>query len=470
MYNEPNEQGNSSGNTPTVARAAAPAHAPCGGGDDGEYCRGHQNDEHGNTLVPRVWLMPGRWDGVMRTYSAQDVLRLRGSVRVEHTLARIGAERLWSLLRSEPYVHSLGAMTGNQAVQMVQAGLLAIYVSGWQVAADGNPAGQMYPDLNVYAADSVPSAVRRINNALLRADQIAHAEGNTQRHWLAPLVADADAGFGGILNTFELMKNMIEAGASGVHFEDQLASAKRCGHMGGKVLVPTQEFIQKLIAARFAADMMDTPTVIMARTDANAATLLTSDVDPRDHRFLTGERTVEGFYHVRNGLAQAIDRGLSYAPYADMLWCETAEPNLDEARRFAEAIHAKYPGKLLAYNCSPSFNWKRKLDDATIARFQRELGAMGYKFQFVTLAGFHTLNFSMHQLANGYRDHGMTAYSALQQAEFASQSSGYTAAAHQQFVGAGYYDAVAMAITSGTTSTAALRGSTEEEQFTPAHP
>ena len=412
------------------------------------------------------WATHPRWKGITRPYTADDVIRLRGSIQVQHTLAEMGAERLWHLLHSEPYVAALGALTGNQAVQQVQAGLTAIYLSGWQVAADANNAGQMYPDQSLYPADSVPHVVRRINNALQRADQIQHAEGRPGPYWFAPIVADAEAGFGGTLNAFELMKSMVEAGVAGVHFEDQLASAKKCGHMGGKVLVPTQEFIQKLVAARLAADLMGVPTLLVARTDANGANLLTSDVDKRDRPFLTGGRTVEGFFTVKGGLEAAIARGLSYAPYADLIWCETSEPNLEEARRFAEAIHAEYPSKLLAYNCSPSFNWRKKLDDAAIARFQTELGAMGYKFQFITLAGFHVLNLGMFELAQSYRETGMTAYARVQESEFARESdSGYRAVKHQSFVGVGYFDDVTQTIAGGTSSTTALAGSTEEEQF-----
>ncbi|MCM3473072.1 isocitrate lyase [Brevibacillus borstelensis] len=407
-----------------------------------------------------------RFKGVQRPYTAEDVVRLRGSVQIEHTLARIGAERLWQLLNTEHHIKALGALTGNQAIQQVKAGLKAIYLSGWQVAADANLAGQMYPDQSLYPANSVPQVVKRINQALQRADQIQQSEGTGDTYWFAPIVADAEAGFGGPLNVFELMKGMIEAGASGVHFEDQLASEKKCGHMGGKVLIPTQAAIRNLVAARFAADVMGVPTVIVARTDANGAFLITSDIDDSDKPFLTGERTPEGFFRMRGGLDAAIARGLSYAPYADLIWCETSEPNLEEARRFAEAIHAKYPGKLLAYNCSPSFNWKKKLDEADIARFQNELGDMGYKFQFVTLAGFHALNYSMFELARGYRDRGMAAYSELQQAEFASEAYGYTATRHQREVGTGYFDEVAQVIAGGTSSTTALTGSTEEEQFT----
>jgi isocitrate lyase len=406
-----------------------------------------------------------RWQGIIRNYSADDVVRLRGSVQIEYTLARMGAERLWHLLHTEHHIKALGALTGNQAVQQVKAGLKAIYLSGWQVAADANLAGQMYPDQSLYPANSVPHVVKRINQALQRADQIHHAEGKHDIYWYAPIVADAEAGFGGPLNVFELMKAMIEAGAAGVHFEDQLASEKKCGHMGGKVLIPTSQAIRNLLAARFAADVMGVPTVLIARTDANGAHLITSDIDPRDHEFLTGERTPEGFFRIRGGLDAAIARGLAYAPYADLIWCETSEPNLEEARRFAEAIHEKFPGKLLAYNCSPSFNWKKKLSDKEIATFQEQLGEMGYKFQFVTLAGFHTLNYSMFELARKYKDHGMAAYSELQQAEFASEVYGYTATKHQREVGTGYFDEVTMAITGGMSSTTALKGSTEEEQF-----
>jgi len=416
--------------------------------------------------LEETWKTDPRWKGITRTYAAEDVLRLRGSIKIEYTLARMGAERLWKLLHEEPYVAALGALTGNQAVQQVKAGLKAIYLSGWQVAADANLAGQMYPDQSLYPANSVPHVVKRINQALQRADQIHHAEGKNDIYWFAPIVADAEAGFGGVLNVFELMKAMIEAGAAGVHFEDQLSSEKKCGHMGGKVLIPTQQAIRNLIAARLAADVMDVPTILVARTDANGAQLLTSDIDPRDQEFIIkGERTAEGFYRVRAGLDQAIARGLAYAPYADLIWCETSEPNLEEAKRFAEAIHKEFPGKLLAYNCSPSFNWKRKLDDATIAKFQRELGAMGYKFQFITLAGFHALNYSMFELARKYRDQGMTAYAELQQAEFEAEKYGYTATKHQREVGAGYFDDVNLVINGGTSSTTALTGSTEEEQF-----
>jgi isocitrate lyase len=406
-----------------------------------------------------------RWDGIQRDYSPQDVQRLRGSVRIRHTLAELGAERLWQLLHERDYVHALGALSGNQAMQMVKAGLEAIYLSGWQVAADANLAGHMYPDQSLYPANSVPQVVRRINQTLQRADQIAHMEGDHSTHWFAPIVADAEAGFGGPLNAFELMKAMIEAGAAGVHFEDQLASEKKCGHLGGKVLVPTQTFIRTLNAARLAADVMGVATLVVARTDAEAATLITSDVDERDRPFLTGLRTPEGFFGLRNGLETAIARGRAYAPYADVVWCETSTPDLHEAKSFAEGVHRDFPGKLLAYNCSPSFNWKRKLDAATIARFQRELGAMGYKFQFVTLAGFHALNHGMFELARGYKERGMEAYSELQQAEFASEAAGYTATRHQREVGTGYFDAVSQAVAQGRCSTTALENSTEAAQF-----
>eukprot|EP00877_Chromochloris_zofingiensis_P003007 jgi/Chrzof1/12707/Cz07g04220.t1_ICL[v5.2] len=406
-----------------------------------------------------------RWEGVRRVYTKQDVEKLRGSIKIEHTLARMGAERLWKLLHSEPYVHALGALTGNQAVQQVQAGLKAIYLSGWQVAADANSAGQTYPDQSLYPVDSVPKIVERINNAFMRADQIQHSQGKNDVHWFAPIVADAEAGFGGDLNAYELMRAMIKAGAAGVHFEDQLASAKKCGHLGGKVLVPSSEFVRKLQAARLAADVCDVPTVIIARTDALGAYLLTSDVDERDRQFCTGERTVEGFYKIKGGIESAIARGLAYAPYADLLWFETSEPNLDEAKQFAAAIHEKYPGKMLSYNCSPSFNWKKKLDDATIAKFQQTLGELGYKFQFVTLAGFHALNYSMFSLAYDYARRGMSAYSELQQAEFAREKDGYAATTHQRFVGTGYFDTLAQKIADGSSSTTALTGSTEEEQF-----
>jgi isocitrate lyase len=414
----------------------------------------------------KQWQSDARWTGILRPYSGEDVARLRGSIHVEHTLARLGAERLWTLLHTEPYVSALGALTGNQAVQQVKAGLKAIYLSGWQVAADANNAGQMYPDQSLYPADSVPTVVRNINNSLMRADQIHHMDGKDSIYWLAPIVADAEAGFGGTLNAFELMKAMIDAGAACVHFEDQLSSAKKCGHLGGKVLIPTSEAIQKLVAARLAADVLGVPTLLMARTDADSAHLLTSDIDPRDREFLTGKRTAEGFFRIRGGLKAAIARGLAYAPYVEMLWCETSEPNLEEAREFAEGIHAKFPGKMLAYNCSPSFNWKKKLDDKTIAIFQTELARMGYKFQFVTLAGFHALNLSMFELARGYRDSGMTAYSRLQEKEFAREAQyGYEAVKHQRFVGTGYFDALTQVIAGGVASTTALEGSTEQAQF-----
>src|SRR5699024_6903397 len=404
--------------------------------------------------------------GIERPYSAEDVIRLKGSLDIEYTLAQRGAEKLWDLVNNEDYVHALGALTGNQAMQQVKAGLKAIYLSGWQVAADANLAGQMYPDQSLYPVNSVPQVVKRINQALQRADQIHYSEGDEEIDWFAPIVADAEAGFGGQLNVFELMKAMIEAGASGVHFEDQLASEKKCGHLGGKVLLPTQNAIRNLIAARFAADVMGTPTLIMARTDANAADMVTSDVDPADAEFITGERTPEGFYRTKAGIDQAIARGLAYAPYADLIWCETAEPNLEEAKQFADAIHEKYPNKLLAYNCSPSFNWKAKLSDDEIASFQQEIAKMGYKFQFVTLAGFHSLNHGMFELARKYKDHGMAAYSELQQKEFASEKHGYSATRHQREVGTGYFDEVAQVISGGTSSTVALKGSTEEAQFT----
>jgi isocitrate lyase len=411
------------------------------------------------------WNKNPRWQNVRRDYTAVEVDRLRGSLTIEHTLARRGAEKLWRLLHEEPYINALGALSGNQAVQMAHAGLKAIYLSGWQVAADANSAGQMYPDQSLYPADSVPAVVRRINNALRRADQVQHLEGRREHDYFLPIVADAEAGFGGALNAFELMKGMIEAGAAGAHFEDQLASEKKCGHMGGKVLVPTMQFIRTLTAARLAADVMGVPTLLVARTDADSATLITSDVDERDRRFITDERTPEGFFRIKGGLEAAIDRGVSYAPYADLLWCETSHPDLAEARQFAEAIHSEFPGKLLAYNCSPSFNWKKKLDDTTIARFQRELGAMGYRFQFITLAGFHALNLSMFELALAYRETGMTAYAALQELEFAHEVQGYQATKHQRFVGTGYFDQVAQAISGGCSSTTALAGSTEEAQF-----
>ena len=418
------------------------------------------------------WHEDPRWAGTERTYTAEDVIRLRGSVQEEHTLARLGAQRLWSLLQSEDYVNSLGALTGNQAVQQVRAGLKAIYLSGWQVAADANVAGQTYPDQSLYPANSVPQVVRRINNALMRADQITFSEsanGDTGSapHWMAPIVADAEAGFGGVLNAYELMKGMIAAGAAGVHWEDQLASEKKCGHLGGKVLIPTGQHIKTLNAARLAADVCGVPSLVIARTDAHAATLITSDVDARDQEFTTGERTAEGFYRTRKGMEPCIARGLAYAPYSDLLWMETSTPDLEEARQFAEAIKAVYPDQMLSYNCSPSFNWRRNLDDATIAKFQRELGAMGYKFQFITLAGFHVLNYSMFELATGYVAEGMTAYVELQEKEFAAEAEGYTATRHQREVGTGYFDLVASAI-SPDASTVALAGSTESEQFTKA--
>ena len=411
------------------------------------------------------WANNPRWAGVTRPYSAEDVVRLRGTIPVDHSIARLGAEKLWKYLQTEDFVNALGALTGNQAMQQVKAGLKAIYLSGWQVAADANLAGEMYPDQSLYPANSVPQVVKRINNTLLRADQIQCAEGTGDVDFLQPIVADAEAGFGGVLNAFELMKAMIEAGASGVHFEDQLASVKKCGHMGGKVLVPTREAIEKLVAARLAADVMGTPTIIVARTDAEAADLLTSDIDPNDLPHCTGERTVEGFYKTHNGLDQAISRGLAYAPYADLVWCETGKPDLAFAKRFAEAIHAKYPGKLLAYNCSPSFNWKKNLDDATIAKFQKEIAKYGYKFQFITLAGFHALNYSMFNLAHGYARRQMSAFVELQEAEFAAADRGFTAVKHQREVGTGYFDSVTQTIQGGQSSTVALKGSTEEEQF-----
>ena len=415
---------------------------------------------------PTVEYAPERWEGIVRPYSEADVRSLQGSVRIEHSLAQLGAERLWKLLQKEPYIAALGALTGGQAVQMVKAGLQGIYLSGWQVAADANLAGHTYPDQSLYPANSVPKVVRRINTALLRADQVEHVEGKTGgRHGLAPIVADAEAGFGGPLNAFELMKGMVEAGAAGVHFEDQLAAEKKCGHMGGKVLVPTSQFIRTLVSARLAADVLGVPTLLVARTDANAAKLITSDIDDRDRPFLTGDRSAEGFYRITGGLDMATARGLAFAPYADLLWVETSTPDLDEARSFAEAVHDKYPGKLLAYNCSPSFNWKRNLDEATIAKFQRELGAMGYKFQFVTLAGFHALNYSTFKLAEDYRERGMAAYSELQQEEIGASERGYTATLHQREVGTGYFDKVSTIITGGASSTVALEGSTEAEQF-----
>jgi isocitrate lyase len=411
------------------------------------------------------WETDERWHGIKRPYSAEEVLRLSGSLQVEHTLARRGAERLWRMLHTEAPVAALGALTGNQAIQQVRAGLKAIYLSGWQVAADANLAGQMYPDQSLYPANSVPEVVRKINQALQRADQIAHAEGDEHIDWFAPIVADGEAGFGGPLNVFEMMKAMIEAGAAGVHFEDQLASEKKCGHMGGKVLIPTQNAIKHLVSARLAADIMNVPTILVARTDANGAHLITSDIDPVDHTFLTGERTAEGFYRMRGGLDAAIARGLAYAPYCDLIWCETAEPNVEEARHFATAIHEQFPGKLLAYNCSPSFNWRKKLDTETIASFRETLSKMGYAFQFITLAGFHALNYSMFNLAAGYKQDGMVTYSQFQQEEFALEAQGYTATRHQHEVGTGYFDEVAQVIAGGNSSTTALHGSTEMAQF-----
>ncbi|MEM9304982.1 MAG: isocitrate lyase [Pseudomonadota bacterium] len=415
--------------------------------------------------LTQEWQTDPRWQGVERAYDADEVVRLRGTVPVDYTLARLGAEKLWGYLDSEAWVNALGALTGNQAMQQVKAGLKAIYLSGWQVAADANSAGEMYPDQSLYPVDSVPNVVAKINRTLLRADQIHHAEGDDAVDWLQPIVADAEAGFGGVLNAFELMKHMIEAGAAGVHFEDQLASAKKCGHLGGKVLVPTQEAQQKLIAARLAADVMGTRTLVVARTDAMAADLLTSDIDDRDKAFTTGERTVEGFYRVKPGIDQAIARGLAYAPYADLIWCETSTPSLEQAKQFAEAIQAEFPGQRLAYNCSPSFNWKKNLDDVTIAKFQRELAAMGYKFQFITLAGFHALNYSMFELAKGYKQSQMSAYVELQEAEFAAEPRGYTATRHQREVGTGYFDQVTQTVAGGVSSITALTGSTEAEQF-----
>jgi isocitrate lyase len=415
------------------------------------------------------WASDPRWNGVERTYTAEDVVRLRGSVKIEYSLARRGAERLWELLHSKEYVHTFGALTGAQAVQMVKAGLQAIYLSGWQVAADGNLAAQTYPDQSIYPSNSVPALVRRLNNALVRADQIEWSEGKTGREWLAPIVADAEAGFGGPIHAFELMKNMIDAGASGVHLEDQLAAEKKCGHMGGKVLIPTASFVRTLNAARLATDVLDVQTLIIARTDALAATLITSDIDEADRAFTTGERTSEGYFNVRNGMAAATARAIAYAPYADLLWCETATPDLSEAKKFAEAVHASFPGKMLAYNCSPSFNWQRNLDATTIAKFQRELSAMGYKFQFITLAGWHMINYYSFDLAHRYRTQGMPAYVELQNKEFAREADGYTATKHQREAGTGYFDQVLMAVTSGQSATAALAGSTEAEQFHLAH-
>src|SRR5438270_1678705 len=415
--------------------------------------------------IERDWENNPRWDGITRDYTAEDVLRLRGSIDIEHTLAEMGAGRLWDLLNDEPYVTALGALTGNQAIQQVRAGLKSIYLSGWQVAADANLAGQMYPDQSLYPSNSVPQVVKRINQALQRADQIDHSEGKSETYWFAPIIADAEAGFGGCLNAFELMKQMIECGAAAVHFEDQLASEKKCGHLGGKVLLPTSQFIRTLSAARLAADVMGVPTLVVARTDANSATLLTSDADERDHPFLTGERTTEGFFRIEGGVDAATARAISYAPYADLLWMETSTPDIGEARRFADAIHAKYPRKMLAYNCSPSFNWAEKLSSEAIANFRDELAALGYKFQFVTLAGFHALNFSMFELARQYREEGMTAYSRMQQSEFAAEKFGYTATKHQREVGTGYFDEVAKVISAGEASTIALEGSTEAAQF-----
>jgi isocitrate lyase len=432
------------------------------------YLKRRNNMESTNHLaesIEKYWSSDSRWASVKRPYTAKEVLRLRGTLPEHHTLAWVGSRKLWGLLHNTDYIHALGALTGNQAMQMAKAGLKAIYVSGWQVAADANSGSQMYPDQSLYPADSVPKLVQRINNTLKRADQIHHSEGNHQTDWIIPLVADAEAGFGGVLNAFELMKGMIESGAAGVHFEDQLSSAKKCGHMGGKVLVPTKDAIDKLVAARLAADICDVPTLIIARTDAESAGLLTANTDPRDQEFCTGEMSSEGFFQVRSGLNQAISRGLSYAPYADLIWCETGMPDLKFAKTFAEAIHAEYPGKLLAYNCSPSFNWGRNLDSETIAKFQRELGAMGYKFQFITLAGFHANNYASFDLATGYRDRGMSAYTELQNREFDAESRGYTATKHQREVGTGYFDALTQVIMGGHSSLTALSGSTEEEQF-----
>ena len=418
-----------------------------------------------DAALAQAWKKEPRWKGVERPYTPAQVHKVQGSVKIQHTLAELGATKLWNYLNTEPYINALGALTGNQAMQQVRAGLKAIYLSGWQVAADANLAGQMYPDQSLYPSNSVPQVVRRINQTLMRADQICHAEGKNDIDWLAPIVADAEAGFGGPLHAFELMKSMIEAGAAGVHFEDQLASEKKCGHLGGKVLLPTRQFIETLVAARLAADALEVPTVLVARTDADSARLITSDVDERDRPFLTGDRTADGFYRIKGGLEMAIARGIAYAPYADLLWCETSTPDLQEAKHFAESVHKHYPGKMLAYNCSPSFNWAKKLDAATIAKFQRELGAMGYKFQFVTLAGFHALNYSMFTLANGYRDRGMEAYSELQQAEFSAEAIGYTATRHQREVGTGYFDTVREVIGGGLASTAAMAESTEVAQF-----
>jgi len=417
-------------------------------------------------LLRKEWAESPRWKGIQRPYSAEDVVRLSGSIQIEYTLARVGAEKLWSYIHEKPFVNALGALTGNQAMQQVRAGLDAIYLSGWQVAGDANLSGEMYPDQSLYPANSVPAVISRINRCLQRADQITHAEGDDSIDWFKPIVADAEAGFGGVLNAFELMKQMIEAGAAGVHFEDQLSSAKKCGHMGGKVLVPIQDGVNKLAAARMAADVCGVPTLLVARTDAESANLLTSDVDERDHEFIVpGERTSEGFFHIRSGIDAAIARGIAYAPLADMIWCETSVPNLEEAKKFAEGVRKEFPDQLFAYNCSPSFNWKKNLDDATIAKFQRELGAMGYKFQFITLAGFHNLNYHMFKLAQGYKERQMAAYVELQEAEFESEKEGYTATKHQREVGAGYFDAVTQAVTAGTSSLSALSGSTEEAQF-----
>ena len=423
------------------------------------------NREQEIAALKKDWAENPRWTGLKRGYTAEDVVRLRGSLKIEYTLAKTGAEKLWKMCNEKPFVNSLGALTGNQAMQQVKAGVPAVYLSGWQVAADANDSLSMYPDQSLYAVSSVPTVVKRINNALARQDQIQTMEGKGDVDWFAPIVADAEAGFGGVLNAHELMRSMIEAGAAGVHFEDQLASVKKCGHMGGKVLVPTQEAVQKLVAARLAADIMGVPTVLLARTDAEAADLVTSDVDANDKPFLTGERTLEGFYRTRKGFDQALSRGIAYAEYADMVWCETGTPDLEFARRFAEGVQRKFPGKMLAYNCSPSFNWKRNIDDATIAKFQRELGAMGYKFQFITLAGFHALNYSMFELAYGYARNNMTAFVELQQKEFAAAEKGFTAVKHQREVGTGYFDEITQAVTGGRSSTTALHGSTEDEQF-----
>ncbi len=432
-----------------------------------ERVKRHDIDREEAQALRESWDNDDRWKGIVRPYTAEDVLRFRGTVKISHTFAEMGAERLWRLLHTEPYIPALGAMSGNQAVQQVEAGLKAIYLSGWQVAADANLADQMYPDQSLYPCNSVPAVVRKINNALRRADQIQVLDGRKHGpYWYAPIIADAEAGFGGPLNAHELMKSMIEAGAAGVHFEDQLASAKKCGHMGGKVLVPTQEFVVKLIAARLAADICGVPTLLIARTDADSAKLITSDIDPRDQKFLTGDRTSEGFYTIKGGTDMAIARGLAYAPFSDMIWCETSTPNIEEAKKFAEGIHAKFPGKLLSYNCSPSFNWKRNLDESTIGKFQRELGAMGYKFQFVTLAGFHSLNLGMFNLASNYKNEGMAAYSRFQEKEFEfEKGSGYMATTHQKFVGTGYFDRIMEAISGGASSVTALDGSTEEAQF-----